>query len=56
MDSVLKGLSLPTTRFVLGLLLIAIAAIASHVVLVSSLTDMEMDSIDINDSGRQRML
>lgn len=56
MDSVLKGLSIPTTRFVLGLLLIAIAAIASHVVLVSALTEMEMDSIDINDSGRQRML
>lgn len=56
MDAVMKGVLQPTTRFLLGLLLIAIAAIASHVILVISLSEMETDSIDINDSGRQRML
>lgn len=56
MDAVISRLSLPTTRYVLGLLLIAIAAIASHIVLANSLSELDEDAIIINDSGRQRML
>ncbi|RGP39817.1 Histidine kinase [Altererythrobacter insulae] len=56
MGAIVSKLSLPTTRFALGLLLIAIAAIASHIVLIKSLSELDEDSIVINDSGRQRML
>ena len=56
MGTIISRLSLPSTRFALGLLLIAIAAVASHIVLVNSLSELDEDSIVINDSGRQRML
>lgn len=56
MGAIISRLSLPSTRFALGLLLIAIAAVASHIVLVNSLSELDEDSIVINDSGRQRML
>ena len=56
MSTIISRLSLPSTRFALGLLLIAIAAVASHIVLVNSLSELDEDSIVINDSGRQRML
>lgn len=46
----------PTTHYVLALLLIGCAAIASHTVLVQSLAELEEDSVVINTSGRQRML
>ncbi|MEM6586718.1 MAG: diguanylate cyclase, partial [Pseudomonadota bacterium] len=46
----------PTTHYVLGLLLIACASIASHALLVGSLADLDDDSTVINMSGRQRML
>ncbi|NNE48856.1 MAG: hypothetical protein HKN38_01485 [Altererythrobacter sp.] len=56
MGAITNRLSLPSTRFALGLLLIAIAAVASHIVLVNSLSELDEDSIVINNSGRQRML
>jgi len=56
MDSITRYLSRPTTHYVLALLLLALAAIASHSVLVQSLSELDEDSIVINTSGRQRML
>lgn len=49
-------LSRPTTHYVLALLLLALAAIASHTVLVYSLSELDEDSLVINTGGRQRML
>lgn len=54
--ALLWALSRPTTLYVLALALLAIAAIASHTVLVFSLDELEQDSLVINQSGRQRML
>ncbi|MEM7702382.1 MAG: ATP-binding protein [Pseudomonadota bacterium] len=56
MGTVSKALLRPTTLYVLALLLLAFAAIGSHLVLVSSLAELEQDSLVINKSGRQRML
>lgn len=55
-DAVDRNLSRPTTHYLLALLLIALAAIASHSVLVHSLSELAEDSIAVNTSGRQRML
>jgi len=56
MAAMARLVSRPTTHYVLALLLLAIAAIASHIVLVQSLSELDEDSIVINTSGRQRML
>lgn len=46
----------PTTHYFLALLLIALAAIASHSILVHSLWELDEDSTTVNIGGRQRML
>lgn len=46
----------PTMHYFLALLLIALAAIASHIILVHSLRELDEDAIAVNTSGRQRML
>lgn len=46
----------PTTHYFLALLLIALAAIASHTILVHSLWELDEDSTTVNIGGRQRML
>ncbi|MEM6584500.1 MAG: ATP-binding protein [Pseudomonadota bacterium] len=56
MNWLAKALTRPTTLYMLALLLIALAAIASHTVLVQSLSELDEDSLVINTSGRQRML
>ena len=53
---VLEAFSSPTTRYVLAFVLLALAAIASHLLLVQSLSELDEDSLIINASGRQRML
>ncbi|MEM9310329.1 MAG: ATP-binding protein [Pseudomonadota bacterium] len=55
-DPRLAFLGRPTTYYVLAILLLALAAIASHAVLVYSLSELDEDSLVINTSGRQRML
>ncbi|MEO1729571.1 MAG: ATP-binding protein [Pseudomonadota bacterium] len=52
----MKTLSRPTALYVVALLTLAFAAIASHTVLVQSLSELDEDSLVINTSGRQRML
>jgi len=54
--SLLGVLSRPAILYTLALLLLAAAAIASHTVLVQSLSELDEDSLIINTSGRQRML
>ena len=56
MNWLAKALSRPTTLYVFALLSLALAAIASHTVLVQSLSELDQDSLVINTSGRQRML
>ena len=56
MNWLAKALSRPTTLYVLALLMLALAAVASHTVLVQSLSELDEDSLVINTSGRQRML
>lgn len=56
MNWLAKALSRPTTLYVFALLSLALAAIASHTVLVQSLSELDEDSLIINTSGRQRML
>lgn len=56
MDAITKTLSRPTTHYVLALLLLALAAVASHSMLVQSLSELREDSVVVNTSGRQRML
>ena len=46
----------PTAKYIVALLLIALAAITSHAVLVTSLSNLQDDSALINASGKQRML
>lgn len=48
--------SRPTIHYVLALFLVALAAVASHSILVYSLSQSDKDSVAINVSGRQRML
>lgn len=56
MKWLVKALSRPTMLYSLALLLLAVAAVASHTVLVHSLSELDEDSLVINTSGRQRML
>ena len=56
MGTLTRAFAKPTTHYSLALLLIAIAAIASHTVLSQSLSELDEDSLVINTSGRQRML
>ncbi|MEO0591518.1 MAG: ATP-binding protein [Pseudomonadota bacterium] len=55
-DRALGFFSRQSARYGLALLLLALAAIASHSVLVYSLSELDEDSLVINTSGRQRML
>ncbi|MFM7402975.1 MAG: hypothetical protein ACKO1N_02530 [Erythrobacter sp.] len=55
-DPVRRHLLAPTLHYIAALLLIACAAITSHIMLGSALRGMDADAPIINSSGRQRML
>lgn len=55
-DPARRHLLRPTLHYVAALLLIACAAITSHIMLGSALSGMDADAPIINSSGRQRML
>lgn len=55
-DNERRAFLAPTLSYVLGLLLIACATIASHVLLSNSLRGMDADAATINASGFQRTL